>query len=514
MSANEPCPRCGSPLPAGADAASCPSCLLRLGLEARSDVVRTGSGAASPPPEPPSSAELAKLFPQLEIAEPLGRGGMGVVYRARQRGLERDVALKILLVRREDRDAFAERFAREARALARLSHPGIVGVHDFGMVGEHWYLTMEYVDGTNLRHLMRSGELRPSQALDVVGQVCAALQAAHEEGVVHRDIKPENILVDRAGRVKIADFGLAKLARGGADRLTGTLQAMGTPHYMAPEQYERPQEVDHRADIFSLGVVFYELLTGELPVGAFDPPSKKVSVDVRLDEVVLKAMRREPDRRYQHASEVGTEVTSIAAGEQVEPTDWAEHHAERRDARRARHRRRTGVAKWAWALGCGLLAFGPLLFLLVGLGGAFFLGVSAEPTAIQADIQPPPPAPADPLAPGVRHTATCDDVDAYAQMLVADDLLARLHEVARRPDLSAHEQQHLIHAVLETAGPTALQGDVLLELLEAQAANPAVAAYLRKALERMPDEAQRLRVLDALPPAGGAGATRARGDGR
>ena len=138
---------------------------------------------------------------------------------------------------------------------------------------------------------------------------------------MHRDIKPENILLDRKGRVKIADFGLAKLMRSGeppvgraAFALTGSRQVMGTPHYMAPEQMERPQGVDHRADIYSLGVVFYEMLTGELPLGRFAPPSRKVQIDVRLDEVVLRSLEKEPERRYQHASEVKTDLDEHLVG--------------------------------------------------------------------------------------------------------------------------------------------------------------------------------------------------------
>ena len=170
---------------------------------------------------------------------------------------------------------------------------------------------------------MRAGELTPQQALAIVPQICEALQFAHDEGVVHRDIKPENILLDKRGRVKIADFGLAKLAAGSPDEftLTGTHQVMGTPHYMAPEQMEGSHAVDHRADIYSLGVVFYEMLTGEVPMGHFEPPSKKVEIDVRLDEVVLRALDREPERRYQHASEVKTDVESISAIERAPSGD-------------------------------------------------------------------------------------------------------------------------------------------------------------------------------------------------
>jgi ankyrin repeat protein len=141
------------------------------------------------------------------------------------------------------------------------------------------------------------------------------LQFAHDSGVVHRDIKPENILVDQQGRGKIADFGLARIMGKAADesRLTGARQVMGTAHYMAPEQIEKPLEVDHRADIYSLGVVFYELLTGELPLGRFQPPSKKIEVDVRVDEVVLKTLEKEPRLRYQTASQIKTDVEGISA---------------------------------------------------------------------------------------------------------------------------------------------------------------------------------------------------------
>ena len=155
-------------------------------------------------------------------------------------------------------------------------------------------------------------------------KICEALQYAHEQGIVHRDIKPENILLDKSGRVKIADFGIAKMIgdEAGQQTLTGTKEAVGTPHYMAPEQIEKPLTVDHRADIYSLGVVFYEMLTGELPLGKFQPPSAKVQIDVRLDEVVLHALEKEPERRYQQASQVRTAVeTIVAAGNAVVPPE-------------------------------------------------------------------------------------------------------------------------------------------------------------------------------------------------
>src|SRR5207244_8756597 len=224
-------------------------------------------GPPTPPYRPegrfvaPEPAELAKHFPQLEILELLGQGGMGAVYKARQPRLNRLVALKILPAEVAADPAFAERFAREAQALAQLTHPNIVAVHDFGEAGGLYYFLMEFVDGVNLRQMLATGRLEPREALALVPRVCEALQYAHDEGVVHRDIKPENLLVDKKGRVKIADFGLAKLlGRAPTDyRLTGPQTVMGTPHYMAPEQLEKPLEVDHRADIYSLGAVFYEM---------------------------------------------------------------------------------------------------------------------------------------------------------------------------------------------------------------------------------------------------------------
>jgi serine/threonine protein kinase len=303
------CPGCQKPLPAGVPLGLCPECLIQAGFKTGSE-----SGGESPGFIPPPVEQVAKLFPQLEIIGFIGKGGMGAVYKARQPALERFVALKILPPSVAQAAGFAERFNREARALARLVHPNIVAVHDFGEAGGLHYLIMEFVDGANLREVERAGRLAPEQALAIVPQICEALQFAHNEGIVHRDIKPENILLDKKGRVKITDFGIAKMIgqTEGKASLTGAKDVVGTPHYMAPEQIEHAAQVDHRADIFSLGVVFYEMLTGELPLGKFQPPSQIVQVDVRLDEVVLHALEKEPERRYQQVSEVKTRVETIA----------------------------------------------------------------------------------------------------------------------------------------------------------------------------------------------------------
>ncbi len=307
------CKECAAPLAADAPEGLCPKCLLKVGLG--SEGSNPGDHTRKEKPRAPSPDELAKCFPQLQILELLGQGGMGMVYKARQPQLERLVALKILSPELSRDPAFPERFTREARALARLNHPNIVGIYDFGKAGDFYYLIMEYVDGLNLWQMEQARKpLAPEQALAIVPKICDALQYAHEEGIVHRDIKPGNILIDRKGRVKIADFGLAKVAgRQPQDsNLTQSKMTLGTPQYMAPEQLADPQKVDHRADIYSLGVVFYEMLIGELPMGRFALPSQKVQVDVRLDEIVLRALEREPGRRYQHASQVRSDVESLS----------------------------------------------------------------------------------------------------------------------------------------------------------------------------------------------------------
>ena len=307
------CPQCGNPLPDSAPLGGCPSCMLAQGLQADGRVAQT-----SPPGHhwsAPSVEQVNGLFPQLEVMTLLGQGGMGAVYHARQTVLDREVALKILPHEVSKDPAFEERFVREARALAQLSHPNIVAVYEFGQQDGMFFLLMELVDGITLREAITDRTLDPNDALPVISQICNALEYAHGQGVVHRDIKPENILLDLQGRVKIADFGLAKLVNDAAPwHLTGTHQVMGTPHYMAPEQVERPLDVDHRADVFSLGVVFYELLTGQLPLGRFKLPSEVSTSDVKWDAIVLKTLERDPADRFQSVEAVSS---AIADGRNV-----------------------------------------------------------------------------------------------------------------------------------------------------------------------------------------------------
>jgi len=319
------CQQCGAPMP-DAPQGLCPRCLMAQIMEPTQD----GQDVSALPTLEPE--ELAPHFPQLEILSCLGRGGMGVVYKARQKTLNRLVALKLLAPERVGDPQFSVRFEREAQALAALNHPHIVAVHDFGQAGGFYYLLMEFVDGVNLRQLLQAKKLTPEEALSIVPPVCEALQCAHEHGIVHRDIKPENLLIDKSGVVKIADFGIAKIIASDASEETGqgrmgeASTPLGTPDYAAPEQHHEGVVADHRADIYSLGVVLYEMLTGERPKGRFEPPSRRVQMDVRIDEIVLRALEQTPERRYATAAEFRTQIETL-----VHPSS-ASARAEEEDA--------------------------------------------------------------------------------------------------------------------------------------------------------------------------------------
>ncbi|MEM6691856.1 MAG: serine/threonine-protein kinase, partial [Planctomycetota bacterium] len=322
MTSTSFCEACNQPLAEGIEFEFCPFCLAREAAhsnEGSSELAATQEDSSASAFQPPSVEELDRLLTGIQVLQLVGHGGMGAVYRGKQVSLDRDVAIKIL-PREIQSEQLGERFQREAQTLAKLNHPNIVSVFDFGQVEGLYFFIMEFVDGVTLRETLQSGNIEPGIALEMIPVICDALQFAHSRGVVHRDIKPENILVDRDGQLKIADFGLAKLLnQNGHDatelELTGTQQVMGTVKYMAPEQMTTSKSVDHRADIYSLGVVFYELLTGEAPMGWFQPPSKKVNVDVRLDEVVLRTLESEPERRYQQASEIKTALESLSSSE-------------------------------------------------------------------------------------------------------------------------------------------------------------------------------------------------------
>ena len=297
------CNRCDAEIIEDAIEGLCPRCLMARNFETRTVPEGESNGGVSPL----SLEEMKERFPQFEIFECLGRGGMGVVYKARQKTLDRMVAIKVLAGEWQGETDFAARFEKEAKTLAQMSHPNIVTVHDFGENQGLYYIVMEFVDGVNLRDLIHENRMEAKQALQIVPPICEALQYAHDKGVVHRDIKPENLLIDCDGRVKIADFGIASLIGSSGEN-------SGTPPYMAPEQ-GTSREVDHRADIYALGVVLYEMLTGERPNSALDLPSQKVEVDIRLDDIVMRAMSREPERRYRTAKDFQTVVQTLGPGQ-------------------------------------------------------------------------------------------------------------------------------------------------------------------------------------------------------
>ncbi|MBI2931614.1 MAG: protein kinase [Planctomycetes bacterium] len=288
------CTKCGSEGVTDRIKGACPACLFgELDVPEKCDPLDPGSKFAS-----------------VEIVKKLGQGGMGVVYLARQPQLDRPVALKILSPALAADPEFRDRFVREAQALAKLNHPNIVHVHDFGERDGLYYLMMEYVEGVNLRTALDSGMLSSEELLRLIPPLCEALESAHAQGTVHRDIKPENILVDRQGRVKITDFGIAKIANP-SRKITKVGVALGTPDYMAPEQIEAFDAADHRADLYSLGAVIYEILTGKVPAARFVRPSRIARTDPRFDRLLERTLHRDPERRNVTAKEIAREITVI-----------------------------------------------------------------------------------------------------------------------------------------------------------------------------------------------------------
>lgn len=355
------CPQCGKPMPADAPGGLCPSCVMAVNLASES-LQRTAEYSDSHEP-PPSPQEIAERFPNFEILEYLGRGGMGVVYKARQKTLDREVAIKILAGEWQDDAAFAGRFEQEAKTLAQMSHPNIVTVHDFGEVDGLYFIVMEFIDGVNLRDLLSDGKMAAEQALSIVPPICDALEYAHGKGVVHRDIKPENLLLDREGRVLIADFGVASLVGDTADNA-------GTPSYMAPEQASGI--VDRRADIYALGVVLYEMLTGERPGKSLVAPSQRVEIDVKIDEMVLRALEVEPERRFQTAGEFRTTAELVLS----DPPEGLRARGKTYPSHPKYDESKSAESGWAWFIGklFGVTFTSPVAYQIANASALGFLG--------------------------------------------------------------------------------------------------------------------------------------------
>lgn len=299
------CRTCGAPLQGG----GCSNCLFQLAAD-----VGTAERACAPAFTTPDQERLKALMPDFEILEMIGRGGMGAVFKVRQPRLSRLAALKVLPPERATDPAFVERFFREAQALAQLTHPCIVDIYDMGQRGNFLYILMEFVEGRPLREPIQSKSISPVDALRLTMDLCGALDCAHAHGIVHRDIKPENVLLTPDGHAKLLDFGLVKLtedSRLGRFTLTEINLRMGTPQYMAPEQASGSTEIDHRVDLYAVGVLLYEMLTGAPPALNYTPPSRKTTVDSRIDRVVERALRESPSDRYASAGEFHNDVAHI-----------------------------------------------------------------------------------------------------------------------------------------------------------------------------------------------------------
>ena len=306
---NVRCPVCGTAvaLAVGDTRLACTSC----GLAA--PVSRLGTAPGTHATIALEADLTGTTLAGFALVERIGAGGMGTVYRAKK-GDAADVAIKVLRPGfGADRASLLARFAREAEALRRLEHAHVVRLLDHGEDGDVAYIITELVDGRDLAAKLAAGRMPFADVVDVFGQVCDGVAAAHAAGIVHRDLKPANILVGNSGAVKVADFGLAQLGADAAvPTLTRTDVAMGTFHYLAPEQRKDARAVDHRADIWALGVILYEMLTGELPLGSFAPPSAS-GADRRADAIVRRTLAPDPAERYASVSDLARAVRALAA---------------------------------------------------------------------------------------------------------------------------------------------------------------------------------------------------------
>jgi tRNA A-37 threonylcarbamoyl transferase component Bud32 len=336
MTTTRVCPQCGKPLSGDAPQGLCPECLLKAALPGQSALESTATGlddASSGTAIAPESGVRLKYFGDYELVEEIARGGMGVVWKARQSSLNRDVALKMIRAGALASPEEVERFLREAEAAANLQHPNIVAIHEVGEHGGQHYFSMDYVAGRDLGALVKEGPLSPQSAARYVKIIAEAIHFAHQRGTLHRDLKPQNVLIDAADQPRITDFGLAKFIKDDS-RMTQPGVVMGSPSYMPPEQAEgRNGDVGPPSDVYSLGAILYELLTGRPPfrgatalatmrevmeVEPVAPRKLKADIPLDLETICLKCLEKSQSARYPTARALAEELDRFLKGEPIQ----------------------------------------------------------------------------------------------------------------------------------------------------------------------------------------------------
>lgn len=276
---------------------------------------------------------IGKTLGNLRIVSELGRGGMGIVYLAEHKVLNKKFAVKSLSPALTEDTQFGRRFYQEAVNQALLDHPNIVQATDFFEQDQQFFFVMEYVDGQDLGELIRKkGSLPEEEALSIFKHILEGLDFAHNRGIIHRDVKPPNVMVDTSGRARIMDFGIAVMF--GAERLTSAGTPVGSPWYMSPEQITHPQDIDHRSDVYSAGILLYEMLTGEVPFDGKsdfsvkeqqvnaprpDPRGKNPQISPELARMVLKAIDKDPDKRFQGCAEFLDHIKAYEMSKTIQP---------------------------------------------------------------------------------------------------------------------------------------------------------------------------------------------------